>query len=103
MTLDTILNILSEVKPQYEKEGFIILGIFGSYIRDEADEKSDIDILVDTTAEFAKRYRGFRAFSRFEEIKKTLKEKLHKEIDFVDRQGLIRHHNTYILDKALYV
>jgi len=103
MTLDAILKILGEVKPQYEKEGFVILGLFGSYIRNEADEESDIDILVDTTEEFTKQYRGFRAFSRFEEIKRALKEKLHKEIDFVDRQGLIRHNNTYILDKALYV
>ncbi|MBN2896489.1 MAG: nucleotidyltransferase domain-containing protein [Campylobacterales bacterium] len=103
MSLETILRVLSDAKSRYEPEGFLILGIFGSYARNQADEQSDIDILVDTTEGFAKRYRGFRAFSRFEEIKQALKATLHKEIDFVDRQGLIRHRNAHILDRALYV
>lgn len=45
LTKSTILSKLKELKPVFEKEGFIIKALFGSYSRDEADENSDVDIL----------------------------------------------------------
>jgi hypothetical protein len=42
MTKENILQTLKELKPKYEAEGFEILGIFGSYARDEATESSDV-------------------------------------------------------------
>ena len=38
MTKNEILQKLKELKPKYEEEGFLILGLFGSYARDEATE-----------------------------------------------------------------
>ena len=47
-TLDQILKILREKKPDLQKRYPISeLGVFGSYIRGDFTEKSDIDILVD--------------------------------------------------------
>lgn len=103
MTKENILQTLKELKPKYEAEGFEILGLFGSYARNEAKESSDIDILIETKKEFLEKYRGFHAFAKFEDIKEELKAVLHKEIDFVDRQGLLQRGNNYILTKAIYV
>ena len=49
MTKEEILQILKELKPKYEAEGFEILGLFGSYARDEATESSDVDITLQNT------------------------------------------------------
>jgi len=40
-----ILNILKESKSEMAKEGFLILGIFGSYARGDDTPSSDVDIL----------------------------------------------------------
>ena len=46
-TLNEIKSILSEHKPDLCKRYYIKnLGIFGSYVRGSANEKSDLDILV---------------------------------------------------------
>ena len=103
MTKEEILQILKELKPKYEAEGFEILGLFGSYARGEATESSDVDILIDTKKEFLDKYRGFQAFAKFDDIKEELKAVLHKEIDFVDRQGLLQRGNEYIVNRAIYV
>ncbi len=49
-TLQNILSILREHKPELQKKYPIgRLGVFGSYARGEATEKSDIDIAVEIT------------------------------------------------------
>jgi len=103
MRKEEILQKLKELKPKYEAEGFEILGLFGSYARDEATEGSDIDILIDTKKEFLDKYQGFRAFAKFDDIKEELKSEFHKEIDFADRQGLLQRGNEYIINKTIYV
>lgn len=44
-----ILNKLKDINPSIEKDGIKLLGLFGSYSRDEATRNSDIDILIETT------------------------------------------------------
>ena len=48
ISLDEIKLRLSEKKDELQKKYYIMsIGIFGSYIRNEATEESDIDILVE--------------------------------------------------------
>ena len=48
MTKQTILKYLSLNQDNYKKQfGINKLGLFGSYARDEATSKSDIDILIE--------------------------------------------------------
>ena len=103
MRKENIINKLKEIRYKYEQEGVAILGIFGSYATNKANKNSDIDILIETTPKFLKRYKGFRSFSRLDEIKKELKHYFDKEIDFIDKTGLKQHNNTYILEHTLYV
>ena len=44
MKKEEILNKLKELKPIYQKEGLEIVGLFGSYAKDNETEYSDIDI-----------------------------------------------------------
>jgi len=99
----TILSTLKTLQPHYKKEGLLLLGIFGSYARDEESETSDIDILIETTPEFLKTYKGFKAFAKLDEIKYELEQVFEKKIDLVDKVGLNQHNNTYILENTLYV
>ena len=47
-TLDKIIQILRQYKPELQRKYPVSrLGVFGSYARGEATEKSDIDIAVD--------------------------------------------------------
>ena len=49
------------------------------------------------------KYKGLRAFTKLEELKNNLENIFQKNVDIVDKQGLIQKNNTYILNKAIYV
>ncbi len=97
-----IIEKLHSVKNKYSPEGFIIKGLFGSYSRDEADENSDIDILVEATPEFANRY-GFKAIERIKEIQKELSEFFNISVDLADSSGMGKTAKKFIIDRAIYV
>ena len=98
-----ILEILKQQQQLFESEGVKILGLFGSYARNEATDRSDIDVLIETTPTFLKNHIGFHAFSRLEELKKILEEKLHKNVDFADKTSLGKLGKEYILKSSIYV
>ena len=103
MNKATILQYLSQAKTHYRQEGLLIKGLFGSYARDEADEKSDIDVLIEATPAFAKRY-GFGAFERLEAIREEMSRALDGlPIDFADSSGMGETARTYIIDRTIYV
>ena len=87
MNKESILQYLTDVKNKYQDEGFLIKALFGSYSRDKADAKSDIDILVEATPEFASRY-GFAAIARIREIQAELTKALGIQVDLADSTGM---------------
>lgn len=58
--------------------------LFGSYSRDEAEENSDVDILVEL--DYSK-HIGLG----FIKMKLDLEEKLHKKIDLVSSNAISKH------------
>ena len=58
MTKSDILNFLDEKKSFLKKQYHVdAIGLFGSYARDEATQKSDIDIVISTSVKsFTNRY-----------------------------------------------
>ena len=97
-----IILKLKELKPLYSKEGFIIQGLFGSYSREEATSTSDIDILVESTPDFASRY-GFKAISRINEIKEEISTIFGIPVDLADNSGMGKTAKKFIIDRAIYV
>ena len=104
MTKEIILLKLKSIKSQYEKEGLILFGFFGSYSKGTASKNSDIDILYDLDSEkFSSLNKGFTAFSRLSDIKEELKVLFKTNIDLCAKSGLSRTGEKYILKETIYV
>jgi len=102
MKKESILQYLTNTKAKYQREGFIIKALFGSYSRDEANASSAVDILVEATPEFASRY-GFGAFERIREIQTELSNALGLPVDLADSSGMGKTGKKFIIDRAIYV
>ncbi|MFH0975424.1 MAG: nucleotidyltransferase domain-containing protein [Spirochaetota bacterium] len=99
----TVINKIKNLKSKYEPEGFIILGVFGSYVRGEETENSDIDILYEMTDSFYKKYPGWDVIPVIEQIEKEFKKELGMEIDLANKNALNEIGKKYILPEVMYV
>ena len=94
-TLDQILEILREKKPDLQKRYPISeLGVFGSYARGDYNENSDIDILVDFNDRI-----GIRFISLAHELEDTFNTK----IDLVSRGGIKLNYLPYVEKNLIHV
>ncbi len=105
MTQQELIEKLQLLKPVLKEEGIIILGIFGSYARNEQTPQSDVDILydIDDPKAFAKRFGGFGAFTRLEELKYFISKNLNMKVDFIAKKGLNSVSEIYAEKDLLYV
>jgi uncharacterized protein len=83
---------LPEIKERYKVKS---LGIFGSYVRKEAIESSDLDILVEFT-----RAPSLLEFIRMED---ELSEKLGIKVDLVMKKALKTHIGRRILAEVISI
>ncbi len=79
-----------------EKFGIKELGIFGSFVREEQKENSDIDILV----EFKEEYK---TFDNYMDLKFYLEELLNIKVDLISKTALKPSLKSYILEEVVYV
>jgi len=93
-SLKFVKNSLVSLKP-YLKKKYNISGIalFGSYVREEQTDKSDIDILVD--------FQKVPDLLTFIEIEEFLKEKLKTTVDLVPQRKLKPQIKSQILKEAI--
>lgn len=104
LSKSTILSKIIELKPHYKKEGIILLGIFGSFARDEANNESDIDILYDIDSEiFCQKYPGFTSFTRLKNIKLELAKIFNRNVDLATIDNDSKTFKKYALKDAIYV
>lgn len=103
MQKEIALLALQQIKPRLLAEGFELYALFGSVVRDEQNDRSDIDLLYRITPEFGRRYPGFAAMARVEEITSELSRLLGRAVDLapVDYLGPIGQ--KYILPDAVHV
>ncbi|MGE5107835.1 MAG: nucleotidyltransferase family protein [Sphingobacteriales bacterium] len=94
-TLEQILTILKEKKPDLQKRYPISeLGVFGSYARGDANEKSDIDILVDFND---------RVCIEFIRLAHELEDTFNQKIDLVSRGGIKPKYLPYVEKNLIHV
>jgi predicted nucleotidyltransferase len=104
MNKENIVNKLKELKPVYQNEGLEIVGLFGSFAKDTANDRSDIDILYDIDAKkFYKNNLGFKSFLRIKEIKEELQNIFKTNVDLCAKSGLSNTGEKYILGSVIYV
>ena len=98
MNKKDILDYLKSNKEKYSNQyGVKFIGLFGSFARDEADEKSDIDILYEIDEN--------KKLSMFKYLKliNDLENSLHTKIDLVRTGTLKPQIKNYIYRDLVYV
>jgi len=83
--IKSYLKTIQKIKNKYLQDGIEIIGVFGSYAKNNYDKYSDIDIVykINYPIFFSKYKDGFSQILRLEDIKKELSNELKKKVDFV--------------------
>jgi predicted nucleotidyltransferase len=92
-------QILSEIKQQKRKLqnlGIVRIGLFGSYVREEQSDKSDIDILI----EFEPEKENFDNYMYVYDILENLFR--NDKVEIVTKNGLSPYIGPKILKEVVY-
>ena len=93
--LSTIKQIIKELKPELEKKFHVSsIGIFGSIVRHDFSENSDVDIIVDFSQPIG---------IEFIDLADLLEEKFHEQVDLVSRKGIKPQYFSSIENEIVYV
>ena len=95
------MNTLNENKAELknlvpfiqEKYAVSEIGIFGSFIRNDQTEDSDLDIIVT--------FNESPSLFQFVELENYLSDKLNVKVDLVMKKALKEHLKKYILDEVV--
>ncbi len=98
-----LLSKIKIEKEKYLKDGFNIIGVFGSYAKNLETKDSDIDLLYDINPIFLKKYSGFDAFSKLSDIKKSLQKTLNLKVDIATIDNNSRTFKEFALKDAIYL
>ena len=89
------MQILSQLKPELKQKYFVnSIGLFGSVVRDDFNEKSDIDIIVDFSKPIG---------IEFIDLADYIESKLRKRVDLVSRNGVKPKYFHQIESEIIYV
>lgn len=95
-TFEEIKDILQKHKVKLKEQyGLREIGIFGSYVKDEQNEKSDLDILIELEKPI-----GFVKFMRLEN---ALSELVGIRVEMVTKKALKPYIGSRILQEVRYV
>jgi len=93
LSLKDINTILHSHREEISREyGVIEIGVFGSYVRGESTENSDVDILVSFDKPLG--------FFKFLELEERLSEWLGATVDLVTKSALKPHIGNHILNEV---
>lgn len=95
-TKRTVLDTLRQHETELRAFGVRRLGLFGSFVRDEATERSDVDLLV----EFAP---GQKTFDAYMNLVFFLEDILGRPVELVTTEALSPHLGPHILRETEYV
>jgi len=96
-TLDELKSELEVLKPTLKKRFKVeTIEIFGSYARNQAHEKSDVDLLVTYSTTD---YDYFTIIG----LRNYLRWKLHVKVDVVSKEFLNKHIRDEVLREAIPV
>jgi predicted nucleotidyltransferase len=95
-TLEEIKDILKRHKEKVSREYKVKeIGIFGSIVRGEQKNRSDIDILVE--------YYELPDLLKFIELERRLQKILRKKVDLVEKHGIRPELKDRILKEVVYI
>ncbi|MCH7676247.1 nucleotidyltransferase family protein [candidate division KSB1 bacterium] len=91
-----VLSIIQQNRKSIKTLGVKKLGLFGSFVREEQNKNSDIDLMV----EFDK---GKKTFDNFMQLSFLLEDLLGKKIELVTTDSMSPYIRPYILKEVEYV
>lgn len=97
MTRNEVISRLKAVEPALRAQGAATLYLFGSHARDQASDRSDVDIFIDRDPD-----RPF-GFVELTNIQMMLEEVLGTEVDLATRTALHPRLRTEIERTAIRV
>lgn len=92
----SLIRLLSENSRSITKFGVIKLGLFGSFVRNEETEKSDVDFFVEFNPEK-------KNFDNFIELAFFLQKLTGRRVELVTPQSLSKYFGALILNEVEYV
>jgi uncharacterized protein len=90
-----IFALLAENEQQLRRLGVRRCGLFGSFARDEQNERSDVDILVDFE-------EGRKTFDNFMEVAFLLEDVFGRKVDLLTPESLSPYIGPHILREVEY-
>ncbi len=95
MDRETILRKIRENREKLKNLGLSQIGLFGSYARNENNEESDIDLIIDFKA-------GEKNFHNYMEACDILEDIIKVKIDIVTSESISPHIKPYIDNEVIY-
>lgn len=95
-TKENILTILKRNEDRIKTFGVKRLGLFGSFVRKDSNDESDVDFLV----EFEK---DKKTFDNFIHLSFFLEELMKRRIELVTHESLSPYFKPYINEEVEYV
>jgi len=96
-TKEYILSTIRENKKELLRYGILKVGLFGSYVRGDESEKSDIDLLID----FDPAHENFDNYMAVSNILEQLFK--NEKLEIVTKNGLSPYIGPKILKEVQYV
>ena len=93
---DDINKVIAENQVQLKSLGAKSFGLFGSFARNEANEDSDVDMIV----EFKD---GQKTYDNFIELAELLENLLGRRVELVTESSLSKYIKPHIQKEVIYV
>ena len=96
LTKEDIIGLLRQSKAKLSSLGVKSIGLFGSFVRDDASLESDVDILVEFDSEK-------RTYDNFIDICFFLEELFDHKVEVVTTDSISPYIGPYVLKEVEYV
>ncbi|NCO12733.1 MAG: hypothetical protein AUJ41_00550 [Candidatus Pacebacteria bacterium CG1_02_43_31] len=87
-------SIIDQTIPILQKYGITKASLFGSYAKNNFDQNSDVDILIQPPKNMG---------LSFINLHLELENKLNKKVDLVSYNGINKHLRSYILENQIKI
>lgn len=92
---EQILTLLQEQQPELRRLGVKRCGLFGSFVRNESQDQSDVDILVEFEP-------GKKTFDNYMQLAFFLEDLFSRRVDLVTTESLSPYIGPHILREVEY-
>ncbi|HEU4594024.1 MAG TPA: nucleotidyltransferase family protein [Pyrinomonadaceae bacterium] len=92
---EQVFDLLRQAQPQLRRFGVKRCGVFGSFVRGEQNDESDVDILVEFDA-------GQKTFDNFMRLAFFLEDLFGRKVELFTPESLSPYIGPHILREAEY-